>query len=133
MSDDSRVKRLRDLVAQLEQLPATPERDRLLADVRARAVDVDLGEDPQPRRIPDPIPALVLDEPAQARAPRPAPTPPPFVPARKPPPAPLTPPRAAPEDEAELGWTTDVLWGDDSPEPGSDEEPPRPWTLGLRG
>ncbi len=41
-----RLKRLKDLVDQLERLPASPDRDRVLAEVRSRAVDVDTGVTP---------------------------------------------------------------------------------------
>jgi hypothetical protein len=38
---------LRRLVARLEQLPASPERDRILSEVRSRAVDLDTGVKPR--------------------------------------------------------------------------------------
>jgi hypothetical protein len=41
-----RVKRLRDLVAQIELLPVSPDRDRL-SEFRSRAVDVDTGVTPR--------------------------------------------------------------------------------------
>jgi hypothetical protein len=56
-----RVKRLRDLVAQIELLPVSPDRDRLLSEFRSRAVDVDTGETPRailPLREPAPAPLL---------------------------------------------------------------------------
>jgi hypothetical protein len=42
-----RVKRLKDLVDMLERLPASPDRDRVLREVRSRAVDVDTGVTPR--------------------------------------------------------------------------------------
>jgi hypothetical protein len=54
-----RVKRLKDLVQLLEQLPASPDRDRVLSEVRSRAVDVDTGVTPRamlPVREPAPPP-----------------------------------------------------------------------------
>jgi hypothetical protein len=59
MNSANRLKRLRDLADQLQRLPATAERDRMLRDVRARIVDVDTGVAPsalQPVE-PDPRPA----------------------------------------------------------------------------
>jgi hypothetical protein len=42
-----RVKRLKDLVDRLERLPASPDRDRVLSEVRSRAVDLDTGVTPR--------------------------------------------------------------------------------------
>jgi hypothetical protein len=56
-----RVKRLKDLVDMLERLPASPDRDRVLSEVRSRAVDVDTGVTPRamlPMREPAPPPVL---------------------------------------------------------------------------
>jgi hypothetical protein len=56
----TRVERLRDLVETIERLPVSPERDRLLSEARARAVDVDTGVTPRamlPLREPAPAPA----------------------------------------------------------------------------
>jgi hypothetical protein len=56
-----RVKRLKDLVDLLERLPASPDRDRVLSEVRSRAVDVDTGVTPRamlPLREPAPAPVL---------------------------------------------------------------------------
>lgn len=52
-----RIKRLKDLVDQLERLPASPDRDRVLSEVRSRAVDLDTGVTPRamlPVREPSP-------------------------------------------------------------------------------
>jgi hypothetical protein len=38
---------LKRLVARLEQLPASPERNRMLSEVRSRAVDLDTGVAPR--------------------------------------------------------------------------------------
>ena len=43
MTTDSRVKRLKDLMDQIERLPASPDRDHLLRQFRSRAVDIDTG------------------------------------------------------------------------------------------
>jgi hypothetical protein len=56
-----RVKRLKDLVDMLERLPPSPDRDRVLSEVRSRAVDVDTGVTPRamlPVREPSPPPVL---------------------------------------------------------------------------
>jgi hypothetical protein len=45
-SDDRRT-RLKRLVARLEQLPASPDRNRMLSEVRSRAVDLDTGVTPR--------------------------------------------------------------------------------------
>ena len=47
MATRERVKRLREIVEQIERLPVSPERDRLLNEVRSRAVDVDTGVTPR--------------------------------------------------------------------------------------
>jgi hypothetical protein len=47
MNGDRRLERLRELVGRLEQLPGSDERDRVIREVRARAVDLDTGEAPR--------------------------------------------------------------------------------------
>ena len=47
MATARRVKRLRDLVAQIELLPDSPDRERLLSEFRSRVVDVDTGVTPR--------------------------------------------------------------------------------------
>ena len=61
MAAGRRVKRLREMVEQIQRLPASPARDRLLSEVRSRAVDVDTGVTPrailpvrEPAMPPDP-------------------------------------------------------------------------------
>ena len=54
-----RIKRLKDLVDLLERLPSSPDRDRVLSEVRSRAVDLDTGVTPRamlPVREPAPPP-----------------------------------------------------------------------------
>jgi hypothetical protein len=58
-----RVKRLKDLADLLERLPASPDRDRVLSDVRSRAVDIDTGVTPRAmlavrEPAPPPVPPL---------------------------------------------------------------------------
>src|SRR5215208_935312 len=81
MATGRRVKRLNDMVERIERLPASEARDRLLREVRSRAVDVDTGVTPRamlPLREPTPPPMLrrppTRDEPTIIR--RAAPQPP---------------------------------------------------------
>jgi hypothetical protein len=56
----NRVRRLKDVVGLLERLPASPDRDRILSEVRSRAVDVDTGVAPRAMLpLREPTPALV--------------------------------------------------------------------------
>ena len=141
MATGPRVQRLKDMVDQLERLPASPDRDRLLSEVRSRAVDVETGVTPRsmlPLREPElePEPAPVMTRPAKrvrAKITRRA--------------APWTPASAV--DSAcrgdAAGPTKDLdqwplLGGhlslDDTPEPHvrvSGDRAVPPWRLGLRG
>jgi hypothetical protein len=47
MRTGPRLERLRALANRLEQLPASDARERMLAEVRSRAVDVDAGVKPR--------------------------------------------------------------------------------------
>ena len=81
-----RIKRLRELIAEIELLPESPERDRLLSEFRSRAVDLDTGVTPRAvlplREIPHArprqravVPKVEAPAPAPVRAieiPRPA-------------------------------------------------------------
>ena len=130
----SRVQRLRDLVARLEQLPASEERDRVLAEVRARTVDVDTGETPRAMLPVDPVvltPELLKPSPVARRAdvvvpyqPQPARTVATQVPA------------SVPEAEKlnellRLLAVDEQLSLEDAPAPSS--QAPRRWEQGLRG
>jgi hypothetical protein len=131
-----RLKRLKDLVDQLERLPESPERDRVLAEVRSRAVDVDTGVTPRamlPVREPTP--------PSTAAKPRPKPYRPGAITRTAPPARPVQPARPVPARAAadELGV---LLWDDrlsleDAPElaplPTNSDGTVPPWALGLRG
>jgi hypothetical protein len=76
-----RVKRLKDLMDLLERLPASPDRDRVLSEVRSRAVDVDTGVTPRAMLpVREPAPPLVLPRPPKrGRASMIAASPPPAV------------------------------------------------------
>ena len=56
MNERDRLEQLRGLLDRLERMPASADRDRTLAQVRARVVDVETGTPPTPMR------ALPLDE-----------------------------------------------------------------------
>ena len=134
-----RLKRLKDLVDQLERLPASPDRDRVLAEVRSRAVDVDTGVTPRamlPLREPTPPPLAPKPRPKRYR---------PGAVTRTPSPArPVQPARPALARAAADGLGV-LLWDDrlsleDSPELAPLPHAPRnpdgsvpPWALGLRG
>jgi hypothetical protein len=130
-----RVKRLKDLIDLVMRLPESPDRDRLLSEVRSRAVDLDTGVTPRamlPVREPAPVPVA-------PRAPKRR--------AAMPPAPPRTPSRAPAQPASALGSATDLEWDkvlsetalltlDDAPNcwPAPQDEPAaRPWTAGLRG
>jgi hypothetical protein len=128
-----RIKRLKDLIDAVERLPASPERERLLSEVRSRAVDLDTGVTPRamlPVREPATMPAATRPPKARAVAPPPRP--------RTPSPTPSAAPLASTPN---LDWDrvingTALLSLDEAPEcwPSlHDAKTPRPWTLGLRG
>jgi hypothetical protein len=50
MNDRDRLEQLRALLARLERMPVSAERDEVLGAVRARAVDVETGEKPAAMR-----------------------------------------------------------------------------------
>jgi len=58
MTADSRLKRLRDLIVEVEQMPPSPKRDRVLQEIRDRAVDVDTGVTPRAMLPVDPAPPI---------------------------------------------------------------------------
>ena len=137
---DDRLMRLKDLVERLERLPASPERDRVLGEVRARAVDVDTGEQTSPMKFVDPVPPAPGSQ--LPRTPAPAPMRSSFaVPApraggpRQAPAERVTPSaEAAAETFQLLEGVGEWLSLDDSSAPPTGEPlQARPWTLGLRG
>ena len=71
MNDRDRLHQLRRLLDRLERMPASADRDWMLAEVRGRAVDVETGIAPAPiRALPqDEFEAEIAAE----RSPRPAP------------------------------------------------------------
>src|SRR3954451_16194 len=136
-----RLQRLKDLVDQLERLPASPDRDRVLAEVRSRAVDVDTGVTPRamlPVREPTPPPLAPKPRPERYRPRAITRTPSPARPVQQARPA-AAPARAGADDLGVLLWD-DRLSLEDSPELAPLPHAPRnpdgsvpPWALGLRG
>jgi hypothetical protein len=139
MSGDNRLKRLRDLVAQLERLPVSDKRDRMLREVRGRIVDLDTGVTPRAMLPLESDPAAEVPRP---RAPLPEPPRPEPVAEDEAP----SPPRVEIEAESSSIGTADVLaiGADDllfldDPAPFAPEREGRagpaaaPWTRGLRG
>jgi hypothetical protein len=159
MTDQDRLAQLRALMNRLERMPASPDRDWMLAEVRSRAVDVDTGIAPRPMR---PLesgtslePEAVAPKPvAKAAPPAPAPAP------AKPAPRRVAPRVAAPvvrrapvaetpaweatfpaskgkEDHVDLLSLGGLLSLDDevpATEPAEGQRPAnRPWAGGLRG
>jgi len=132
-----RLKRLKDLVDQLERLPASPDRDRILAEVRSRAVDVDTGVTPRamlPVREPAPPPLAPKPRPERYQPYRPGAVRRTPSPARPVQPAPAAPARDIADDLGGLLWD-DRLSLEDSPElaPRNPDGSVPPWALGLRG
>jgi hypothetical protein len=142
--NDRRLTQLRVLVDRLERLPASPRKEWMLQEARARMVDVETGYEPRPMRS-------LREEPAE---------PPPEPPGRRTggdravkrpsatPAAAAAPPPAAPEPPPSrtVGWqptaatvfTDEVLWLEDPPgdtdaEAGGDSKGIAPWRRGLRG
>jgi hypothetical protein len=144
MATGRRGKRLREMVDQIERLPVSPDRDRLLSEVRSRMVDVDTGVTPRAM--------LPLREPARERAPV-LPRPPKGE--RSTSITRMAPPQPAPAVESvrsasvassryesleQPPWLDRRLSLEDSLEPSPlpgvrsrGGRPVPPWTLGLRG
>ena len=130
-----RVKRLKDLIDVIMRLPESPERDRLLSEVRSRAVDLDTGVTPRAMLpLQEPAPVAVAPQLPKRRAVVPP------APSRAPSPAPARP-APAPRSMADLDWDkvlseTALLSLDDAPDcwpARQDDRSARPWTAGLRG
>jgi hypothetical protein len=131
-----RVKRLKDLVDLLERLPASPDRDRVLSEVRSRAVDLDTGVTPRAMLpVREPAPPVVPSKPRKRDwASSTAQT-------AHPPPAPAVEPAhfafaTGPSPDLEQTFRVDErLSLEDSPLPhirARGDRTVRPWTLGLR-
>jgi hypothetical protein len=125
-----RIKRLKDLVDRLERLPASEDRDRVLREVRSRAVDIDTGVTPRamlPVREPIPprVPAANRDPAASTT--RPAASPPRAVEITVPAVA-----GGASHDRHEWVSMGGLLSLEDAPE-SPDVPAIPPWRLGLRG
>ena len=130
-----RVKRLRDLVDLIERLPGSPDRDRMLGEVRSRVVDLDTGVTPRAMLpLREPAPASIPRRPAKpGRATTTALTAP-ATPA-----GPVLPPSRSTGLEEPL-WVDDQLSLEDSPQHAPlphirarGDRAIAPWTLGPRG
>jgi hypothetical protein len=149
MNDRDRLHQIRALRERLERLPASPQRDRILRDVRSRAVDIESGMPAAPMR-----PAVEEDEALLAEPPRATPAGPVRRrPERRPTPASTQRARARTDSArsrtsvagaaaaASIPEATPLRDGvrlcldEDAviaPEPGGGR-PTAPWTRGLRG
>ncbi len=159
VSGEHRLQRLRELLARIEQLPASAESERMLREIRARVVDVETGIAPRAMLPVDPVPTPAIDpRPPVTHAPNavattrtghdhPRPENPPPQRAK---PVPAAVPRSddrspaagltAAQDREWLSLVAknDVLSLDDAAQlspPGEArlEQDRRPWTRGLRG
>ena len=137
---EHRLRRLRELIAKIEQLPASAESERMLREVRARLVDVDTGVTPREMLPADPSVAASEPGPPAARPPK-AVASKPAGQERGPSDAARAAARLTAAEDREwlsLVATNKVLSLDDSeqisppgePRAGNDR---RPWTRGLRG
>ena len=128
MTRPERLERLRARIAEIELLPASPERDRLLSEYRSRAVDVDTGVKPRAVRVSEPTP----DHVPVTRRPRPIAREPDRV-TEPPPPA---PPAERVEPPGEPLPVAERLSLDDSAPPPAqspDDGAVPTWRQGLRG
>ena len=137
MATGQRVDRLKDMVDRIQRLPASAERDRLLSEVRSRAVDLETGVTPRamlPMREPATDPGVARlsrrtgASKSQLRAPAPE-----AGPAR-----PATGAARSPNPLGAFVWAEERLSLDDGPAwPSPDGQAtsgaPAPWTRGLRG
>ena len=138
MAMGRRVQRLRDMVDQIARLPESPDRDRLLSEVRSRAVDVDTGVTPRamlPLREPAPTP--VPARPAKREKPRATRRGVPRMPVSAPVVA-LPSSAASPWKTPEQSFLLDDHLSLEDPAPLPDvrvrgDLTARPWTFGLRG
>jgi len=126
-----RVRRLKDLVDRLERLPASEDRDRVLREVRSRAVDIDTGVTP---RAMLPVRELI---PPRAPAANREPATTTIVPPAAPPPRAVEiaePVFAAGASRDRHKWVSigRVLSLEDEPV-SLDVQTLPPWRLGLRG
>jgi len=127
MTRAGRVQRLKQLIAEIELLPASAERDRLLSEFRSRAVDVDTGVAP---RAMLPMAECAPDAVRLSRRSTPVPA---EVAVEPPRPDPVAGPVESPGDR--FGLAEWLSLDDAAPAPartrGGRAVPP--WTLGLRG
>jgi hypothetical protein len=156
--DSARLARLRVLVGRLERLPASPRKEWMLEEARARMVDVETGypsitmrpldgdrrsATPPPRRREPAAPRSPTVPERRVTADRRTPAPPrlPAPPERPVAPATDSSPAALEVDARDEALPTeDLLWLDYSPavpfiraSSASGSQPLPPWRRGLRG
>jgi hypothetical protein len=132
---------LRELIAKIEQLPASAESERMLREVRARLVDVDTGVTPREMLPADPMLASAIEPgPPAPRAPKAAAGKTANHERARPDVSPAAASLTAAEDREWLSLvaTNKVLSLDDAvqispPGEARTEQDRRPWTRGLRG
>jgi hypothetical protein len=155
MAFGRRLTQLRALVDRLERLPASPRREWMLEETRARMADVETGDEPRPMRTLDEQPPAPPRKPPRSgvrngdAAKRPIST---TVPAKTPLrhaqpkvstqqpalPRPALPPIAGSDPGAAMLTSDELLWlgdpsGDSFTEPGDGPTGTAPWRRGLRG
>jgi hypothetical protein len=135
MNDRDRLQQLRELLLRLERMPASADRDWMLDEVRARAVDVESGVAPAAVRAL-PVDGAEAESAAAAKPARIRNAPACRKPARVRPPRPPVPsPLPALRERSGSAGVVDLL------KPGGLlclDDPPadtsaRPWACGLRG
>jgi hypothetical protein len=138
VGSEHRLRRLRELIARLEQLPASSDSERMLREVRARVVDIDTGVTPRAMLAADRAPTQAA-EPAPPAAQKPVRAAPAEAVPRSPAPTPAVGLSVADDREwLSLVATNEILSLDDSAQLSSPGEAQagqdrRPWTRGLRG
>jgi hypothetical protein len=128
-----RMQRLKDLIDALSRQPPSPDRDRLLGEVRSRMVDLDTGVTPRAMLpLHEPPPAAPVAAKPQRRAAVTRLPEPQHAPSGR-----LPVPTARPSSHPEpVRWPADLLTLEDTPlphAPAYGDQTERPWTLGLRG
>jgi hypothetical protein len=149
MNDHNRLDQLHVLIGRLERMPASPDRDWIMREIRARAVDVEIGERPRPVRPRNPDAETSPGEAAGPERSKPRARTPRQVtvtqaravdrPTEIQPPKPPSPPAAAPAgrdgrvDLLELGGV--LCLGEPPAEApqGTGRVASPPWARGLRG
>ena len=129
MTSEHRLARLRNLLQQLERLPASAERDRMLREVRDRVVDVDTGVEPRAMLPVDSDSMFAGDHASPAIRARKTDVRVPADSSRRADPGPI--PLIGDDGLPRVGAGEPLSLDDVTPAQGADAA--RPWTRGLRG